>query len=151
MKIKLSPKNAFTILEAVIGIMVCGIVFISLYAGMSQGFKVTQISRENLRATQIMVERLESVRLNTFEQLDTPGFVPTTPVNEPYYWVDTNNNGGLIYSVTVGISNAPMTVSYSDDLRLVNVRVTWTSGGMFRSREMSTLVARNGLQAYIYQ
>lgn len=152
MKINPSPRNAFTILEAVIGMMVCGIVFISLYAGMSQGFKITQISRENLRATQIMVERLESVRLNTFDQLDTPGFVPTNSVEEPYYWVDTNDNGGLIYSVTVHVENAPFSsLSYNDDLRLVNVQVTWTSGGIFRSREMNTLIARNGLQAYIYQ
>jgi hypothetical protein len=150
MKINLSSRNAFTILEAVIGMMVCGIVFISLYAGMSQGFRVTQISRENLRATQIMVERLESIRLNTFEQLSSPGFVPINAVDEPYYWVNTNDNGGLIYSVTVGVSNAPVAASYNDDLRLVNVKVTWTSGGVFRTRQMSTLIANNGLQAYIY-
>lgn len=152
MKINPSPRNAFTILEAVIGMMVCGILFVSLYAGMSQGFRVTQVSRENLRATQIMVERLESIRLNTFEQLNTPGFVPTTPVDEPYYWINTNNSGGLIYSVTVGISNAPVgAASYSDLLRLVNVRVAWTSGGVLRTRQMSTLIAENGLQSYIYQ
>jgi hypothetical protein len=150
MKINLSSRNAFTILEAVIGMMVCGIVFISLYAGMSQGFRVTQMSRENLRATQIMVERLESIRLNTFDQLTSPGFVPTNAVPEPYYWVNTNDNGGLIYSVTVGVSNAPVAASYSDSLKLVNVKVTWTSGGIFRTRQMSTLIARNGLQRYIY-
>lgn len=152
MKINLSQKNAFTILEAVIGMMVCGIVFVSLYAGISQGFKVTQISRENLRATQVMVERLESVRLNTFEQLESSGFVPTNAVEEPYYWVNNTNFGGFNYSVTVTISNSPLAdVSYSNDLKLVNVKVTWTTGGLLRTREMSTLIARNGLQAYIYQ
>ena len=151
MKINPNPRNAFTILEVVIGMLVCGIVLTSLYAGMSQGFRVTQIARENLRATQVMVERLESIRLNTFDQLDAPGFVPTNAVDEPYYWVSSNNNGGFDYSVMVTISNAPITESYSADLRLVNVKVDWTSGGIFRSRQMSTLIARNGLQAYIYQ
>lgn len=147
MKINPSTRSAFTILEVVISILVCGIVFISLYAGMSQGFKVTKISRENLRATQVMVERLESIRLNTFDQLNSAGFVPTQAVDEPYYTVGTNN-GGFNYSVTVAISNAPFATTYSDDLRLVNVTVTWTSGGLLRTRQMNTLIARNGLQAY---
>jgi hypothetical protein len=136
-------------MEAVTGTLVCGIVLVSLYAGISSGFKVTQSSRENLRATQVMIERLESVRLNTFEQLNTPGFVPTQAISEPYYAVGTNI-GGFNYSVKVILTNAPMTTSYSDDLKLVTVQVSWTSGGLTRERQMSTLIARNGLQAYIY-
>jgi type II secretory pathway pseudopilin PulG len=148
MKINPSTRSAFTILEVVISILVCGVVFISLYAGMSQGFKITKISRENLRATQVMIERLESIRLNTFDQLNTVGFVPTQAVEEPYYTVGTNN-GGFNYSVTVTVSNPPVNATYSADLKLVNVRVTWNSGGLLRTRQMNTLIARNGLQAYL--
>lgn len=151
MKINLSSRNAFTLLEVAIGMMICGIVFISLYAGLSQGFKITQISRENLRATQVMVERLESIRLNTFDQIESPGFVPLGAIDEPYFWVSSNDYGGFNYSVQVGITNAPFSASYSDDLKMVTVNVNWTSGGVSRSRQMSTLIARNGLQAYIYQ
>lgn len=151
MKINPSSKHAFTLLEVVIGMLVCGIVFTSLYAGLSQGFKITQNSRENLRATQVMVERLESIRLNTFDELDLPGFVPTGAIAEPYYWVNSNNNGGFDYLVTVSITNAPIVASYSDNLRLVNVHIVWTSGGVTKNRDMSTLIAKNGLQAYIYQ
>jgi type II secretory pathway pseudopilin PulG len=150
MKIKPSSRNAFTLIEVAIGMMVCGIVFVSLYAGLSQGFKVTQISRENLRATQVMLERLESIRLNTFDQLSTPGFVPTQAIDEPYYSVSATNYGGFNYSVTVTVTNAPLTASYANDLKMVNVKVAWTSGGVNRIREMSTLIARNGLQAYVY-
>ncbi|MEP6663196.1 MAG: hypothetical protein ABJC04_05975 [Verrucomicrobiota bacterium] len=117
---------------------------------MSQGFKITQISRENLRATQVMIERLESIRLNTFDQLDTPGFVPTSAINEPYYAVSVTNNGGFNYSVRVSITNTPFAVSYSNNLRLVTVNVNWTTGGTLRTRTMSTLIARDGLQSYIY-
>ena len=149
MKINLSKRNAFTIVECVTGMMVCGIVFISLYAGLSQGFKITQISRENLRATQVLIERLESVRLNTFDQLNTPGFVPTGAIAEPYYGIGADN-GGFNYMVTVTITNVPFSANYASDLRLVTVKATWTSGGINRQREMSTLIANNGLQAYIY-
>ena len=150
MKINLSTRGGFSLLEVIAAMVVCGIVFISLYAGMSQGMNITQISRENLRATQVMIERLESIRLNTFEQLSTPGFVPTSAIPEPYYAVSSNDNGGFNYEVIVTISNAPMTALYSDDLKLVNVKVTWTTGGVFKTREISTLIARNGLQAYVY-
>ncbi len=37
------------------------VMFVSLYAGMSFGFGVTQFEREDLRATQILLERLEGV------------------------------------------------------------------------------------------
>ena len=151
MKINLSQKSAFTLVEVVAGMVVCGIVFISLYAGLSQGFKITQFAREDLRATQVMVERLESVRLCTFDQLTTPGFVPTNALEEPYYWISTNDSGGFNYSVTVTVSNAPLSgLSYTNDLKLVNVKVSWVSSGTSRSRQMSTLIARNGLQTYIY-
>lgn len=150
MKIKLSTRNAFTILEVMVAMLVCGIVMVSLYAGLSQGFKITHLSRENLRATQVMLERLESVRLNTFDQLNSPGFVPTAPILEPYYAVSSNNNGGFNYSVRVAVTNAPIATSYSADLKMVTVQVSWTSGGVFKTREMTTLIARNGLQAYIY-
>ena len=133
-----------------VAMMICGIVLVSLYAGLSQGFKITHIARENLRATQVMLERLESVRLNTFDQLNAPGFVPTQSINEPYYTVSSNDNGGFNYSVTVSMTNAPMSTSYSADLKMVTVQVSWTSSGIFKKREMSTLIARNGLQAYIY-
>ncbi|MEO6036117.1 MAG: prepilin-type N-terminal cleavage/methylation domain-containing protein [Verrucomicrobiota bacterium] len=150
MRINTNTRKAFTILEVMVAMMVCGVVIFSLYAGLSQGFKITQISRENLRATQVMVERLESIRLNTFDQLNTPGFVPTQAIPEPYYSVNSNDNGGFNYSVTVILTNAPLTTSYTADLKMVTVKISWTSGNIFRQREMSTLIARNGLQSYIY-
>jgi len=149
MKIKLSSQNAFTLVEVAAGMAVCGIVFISLYAGLSQGFKLTKLAREELRATQVMAERLESVRLSTFEQLNTSGFIPDYAVQEPYYW-NGSSNGGFNYDVTVTISNAPVSASYANDLKLVNVKVTWTDSGMLKTRQMSTLIAKNGLQSYIY-
>ena len=148
MKINLSTRGAFSLLEVIAGMMVCGIVMLSLYAGVSSGFNVTEIARENLRATQVMVEKLETIRLYTFEQIGTPGFIPAT-FSEPYFAIGTNA-GHLTYSGTVTISDPPMAPSYSDDLKQVDIQITWTSGGILRTRSMSTLIARNGLQAYVY-
>ena len=150
MKIKLSRRGAFSLLEVIAGMVVCGIVMLSLYAGVSSGFSITEVARENLRATQVMVEKLETIRLYTFEQIETEGFIPET-FSEPYFAIGTNA-GHLNYSGTVTISDPPLSPlpSYSDYLKKVDIQITWTSGGVLRTREMSTLIARNGLQRYIY-
>ena len=148
MKIKLSTRAAFTLLEVLIAMFVVGTVLVSLYAGMSGGFAVTQASRENLRATQVMVEKLETIRLYTFDQIAVANFIPSTFVS-PYYSYGTNQSS-LSYTGKVTISACPFNALYSGDLKQVDIQIKWISGGVQRTRQMNTLVARNGLQAYIY-
>jgi type II secretory pathway pseudopilin PulG len=148
MKINLSKRGAFTLLETIAAMAVCGIVLLSLYAGLSSGFSITQVSRENLRATQVMIEKLETIRLYTFDQIEQTNFIPST-FTAPYYSFGTNTSG-LVYSGRVTISTPAINTSYSNDLKLVDIEISWMSGGVVRTRQMNTLIARNGLQAYIY-
>ncbi len=148
MRINLSTRSAFSLLEVLAAMAVCGIVLLSLYAGLSAGFAVTQVARENLRATQVMVEKLETIRLYTFDEIERTNFIPTT-FESPYYSYGTNRSS-LVYSGRVTIGPAPVSASYSNDLKQVLIQIQWTSGGVVRSRQMDTLIARNGLQAYIY-
>ena len=125
-----------------------GVSFVSLYAGFSGGFSGVQTSRENLRATQVLLEKLETIRLYSWDQINTSGFIPTTfsaPFNP-----STNSTGGFTYQGTVSIANAPIEEAYSTDLKLVTVEVTWTSATIARKASMSTFVSRYGLQNYIY-
>ncbi len=146
-----SPQKeavAFSIVEILVGIAVIGIMFVSLYVGFSSGFAVVQLSRENLRGTQILQEKMETIRLYTWEQINTPGFLPTNFV-EPFY-ATTQASGGLMYTGKVTVAQAPVTEPYSNDLKLVSMEVNWRSAGIPRKREMKTLVGRYGLQNYIY-
>ena len=43
-----------------------------------------------------------------------------------------------------------MTESYKTNLKLITVTVNWTSGNVPRSRQMTSLVSKYGLQTYIY-
>ena len=106
---------------------------------------------ENLRATQILQEKMETIRLYTWEQINTPGFVPTNFLDS-FYVAATNqaNQQGITYTGRVAIAAAPVTESYSNDLRLVTIEVDWESAGVVRTREMNTFVTRHGLQKYIY-
>ena len=135
--------------EILVAVVVLAIMFVSLYSGFSAGFAVIQLARENLRATQILQEKMETIRLYTWDQINTAGFVPTNFV-EQFYSVGTNATGGVAYTGIVSIANAPITESYSNELKTVRIRLQWLSAKVVRTREMETLVTRNGLQNYIY-
>jgi type II secretory pathway pseudopilin PulG len=139
--------QGFTLLEGVVGVGALGILIIALYSGMTTGFSVVRSARENLRATQVMQEKFETMRLYTWDQINnTNGFIPPTFSAPIYATSDTNT----VYRGTVTISRAPMSEPYADDLRLVTVQLNWNSGNMPRKRVMTSYVARYGLQNYIY-
>ena len=128
-----------------------GFMMVSLYAGFSSGFAVLRVARENLRATQILEERMEVLRLINWDNV-APGFIPTT-FTAPFYSADTTNStqGSFVYAGTVIVTNAPMTTeTYANDLRMIQIGLTWTSGNIPRSRQMITFVSKYGLQNYIY-
>ena len=141
-------NRAFSLVEALVAILVLGISFVSLFAAFSTGFAAVEVSRENLRATQVLLEKLETIRLYSWSQINQAGFVPSTftaPFNP-----STNSTAGFTFNGTVTITNSPVSESYSNDLRMVNVQVNWTSARIARKASMSTLVSRYGLQNYIY-
>ena len=141
-------NRAFSLVEALIAVLVLGISFVSLFAAFSTGFTAVEVSRENLRATQVLLEKLETIRLYSWNQINQAGFIPSTftaPFNP-----STNATGGFTFNGTVTITNSPVSESYSNDLRMVNVQVNWTSARIARKASMSTLVSRYGLQNYIY-
>lgn len=146
---KVKGSRAFTLVEVIVSCVLIGGMAISLYMGMSQGFSVVQLARENLRATQILQEKMEAIRLISWTQLNTSGFVPRH-FTAPFYATSEDETDGLIYSGQVIITNAPFNETYSSDLRLVVAEVTWMSGNVPRHRSMRTLVSEYGLQNYIY-
>ena len=138
-------------LEVLVSVALAGTLIVSLYAGFSGGFAVVQLARENLRGTQILQEKMETIRLYTWAQINTPGFIPET-FTDFFYATSTNlEAAGMVYTGTVAIATAPFpTEDYAADLKTVTVRVNWTSGGIVRNREMTTYISRYGLQNYIY-
>ncbi len=136
-----------TLIEALVAMAIFGITFFSVYAGISQGFSIIGHARENLRATQIMVEKMETIRLYSWHQLNTANFIPAT-FTEKYK--PTDGDGGLSYQGTMTISAGPSGRTYSTDLRRISVSLSWTSGGRTHTRTMNTYVTKHGLQNYIY-
>lgn len=142
-------------IEALVAMLMAGILFTSLYAGLSYGFRIIKMARENTRATQIMVEHMEICRLYKWKDLtNAGGFLNTNPIMVAYYSVGGTNTS-LMYTSRVilePINFAPYTSpSYADDMRKLTVRVDWSPmGSTNRTKIMSTYVTRNGLQNYVW-
>ena len=151
-------QQAYTLAEVLVATLLLSTLLVSLYAGMSGGLAYTAMVREELRATQVMLERLEGIRLYNWDQINSNGFIPQTFTT--YYFPDPTNpatGSGVLYtgSITIRPIQWSPQPPYADDLREVIVRVGWQSGtgpggGQLRQREMRTLVSRYGLQNYIF-
>ena len=129
---------------------VAAFMFIALYAGLAFGFKVIKMARENTRATQIMLEKMETIRLYTWNQITNPGFIPTNRFVVPYYSVGGTNTS-LMYTGQISIAPCPIGASYSDNMRKIFIRVDWAPyDSTNRSKTMTTYVTRNGLQNYVW-
>jgi prepilin-type N-terminal cleavage/methylation domain-containing protein len=160
--------GAFSLVEVIVCTAIVSIALVSLYGGISSGFAVINVARENLRGNQVLVEKLETIRLYNWDQINSNGFIPAT-FTAPFFpsvitnLVGTNSDGslknanytnntggGLTYFGTVTITNAPFTTPYSTNLRMVTVSLVWTNSNVPRHRQMQTLISANGLQDYIF-
>ncbi|SRR5258708_27213747 len=143
---------AFTLPEALVGVSIVMVMFVTLYGGMTSGFAITQLARENLRGTQIMLERVEGLRLYNWNQLVYSNMIPTAFTNYYYPLASNGQSQGIPYYGAMTVSNATLSpsASYSTNMRLVSVSVMWTNGVMPRTRSIQTYVAMNGIQNYVY-
>lgn len=140
---------AFSLVEVSVAMGIIGTTTVALFSGFTTGFFTMQMARENLRATQIMIERTETLRLYSWDQITLPGFIQPT-FTEKYDPNATDGAQGLIYSGRVDIDSVPITTAYSGDMRMVTVTLNWKTGEINRNRSFTTYIARNGLQNYIY-
>ena len=149
-------ERAAMLVEMMVAVSLMGIVFVGLYAGLASGFAVTKLTRENLRATQILVQRMETIRLYRWSQLlstsPAPIYVPEGFIE--YYDPAglSSDSRGVVYTgrITKGIpTNLP--AMYQNNMRLITVELTWTTGNVLRRRELETYVARSGMQNYVFK
>src|SRR5262245_33854388 len=81
-KLQLNPlrdqwREGFTLVEVMVAVFLLGLMLAALYGAFVSGLGVLRVTRENLRATQILEERMEVIRLIKWDNV-APGFIPTT-------------------------------------------------------------------------
>jgi prepilin-type N-terminal cleavage/methylation domain-containing protein len=153
-------EKGFTLAEVMVGATILGFVAATLYAAFAAGFLLIQTTRENLRATQIMMQKMEAVRLFTWSQVNDTNYYLKPLFIEPYDPVSarTNSNSGgtkytgFLSAAVPAVGEVPE--AYRTNMRTVTVSVYWTNYNgakrVVQSRTMQTRVARNGMQNYIW-
>jgi len=163
-------------IAALIGV----VIFTGLFGGLSLGFYFVKQQRDDLRATEIMEQQIEGIRLCAWgggsgtniiaSQLFNSSIVPTSFT--AYEVSGSGYNSNTVYTGTItiktngvgtnalaiynssGTNFTAATPPYISQLALVTVTVSWNDyhnkNTNTYTRSMSTLVAQNGMQTYIY-
>src|ERR1051325_6941474 len=100
---RLDYRSAFTLIEVAMTTAILGVVFAAFYSGIAAGFSLVGLTRENLRANQLLLERMETIRLYSWDQINSNGFIPPT-FTAPFYPPvagQTNQNSGVTYYGTL--------------------------------------------------
>jgi type II secretory pathway pseudopilin PulG len=144
---------AFSLIEAMVGMAVMGVMVAALFGGMSWGTTSVRISREDLRAGQILLEKMEVIRLLTWDQITASNVLPAN-FTAPYYTTGTTNTVaiGPTYSGTIRMASpkgSTLNADYTNDMLVVAVKVAWTNMGMVHARSLNTYVSRYGIQNYL--
>jgi hypothetical protein len=147
-------QAGFTFPEVLISTGITLLVFGTVFGSMFTGLAITQITRENLRATQIMVDKLEGVRLYNWSQINDTNFLQGAFTNS---FFETNgmgtaiaNGSGTVYTGLVSVASVPFSNSYSTNLRQITITLGWVSGSLSHTRSMQTYVGQAGMQNYVY-
>ena len=165
---------AFTLAELLVSVALVSVVVVSLYAGIVQGMVIVDVGRDNMRATQLMVNTMEIVRLYNWDQINSNGYIPTNFVTELY---PTNSartavpiieeqeliqeeirlieevakeNPNRMCEVNIAITTPNLGTAYQTNMRQIDITVKWTNQNVVRTRTMSSFIAEEGIQKYVY-
>ncbi len=148
------PGNeAFTIAEVLVAVAVLAVAAISLYGGFATGFMLVDSTRQELRATQILTQKSEALRLCSWSALTNcpVSFTEVYDPNSPNGSVGTRYVGMISTNDPTGIPN---TMSYRSNMCMATITLFWTNFNgtrkVIHSRTSQTLVARYGIQNYIW-
>lgn len=139
--------SGFTLVETIMAVGIFAIVVGALYSCFGLGFSIVRSAREDLQATQILLGRIERVRLCTWSQVTDPNYNPQSMTR---YFDEKNKRTPctIKYSaVTPAVGTVPD--EYRNDMKLVTVELTWSSGNMQHKRSMQTYVGHQGMNSYV--
>lgn len=161
-----SETQAFTFVEVLVSTALALFIFGALFYGISNGLSLLDMTRQNLRATQIIVSRMEGLRLcawgngtNQPSQIFNSNIMQTNFTDSfiPGGFGGGTNQGVIYYGVITVETNITLSpaATYATNMARVTITLNWTNAGyssrvLPHTKSMSTYVARFGVQNYIY-
>ena len=142
--------SGFTLIETIVATLLAAIMLPTLFAGLASGFSIVQVTRENLRATQVIMQRMESIRLASYKTIKDAAAFPARSTECYSPSGQTNGTAGTVYTITYNCAPGPSSLppTYRTNMLLVTVTATWNSGKVQHTRSMQSYVARYGIQRY---
>lgn len=144
-------ERGVTLPETMIATGILALSIAGILGAIFSGFLIVERVRENQRATQIILEKVETIRLYSWPQINSSGFIPTS-FTATYNPLAGTNSQGITYKGTFSIAPFPHTsADYSDKMRQVTVTLSWVSKqNTPRTRSFVTYIAEDGIQNYVY-
>ena len=144
-------QGGTTMVDVIMAVALIAIMCTGLVGSLTYGFFTMGITRENQRATQILLETVETIRLYNWDQVNSNGFIPSsfTGVYDPQ--APTGAQGITYYgTISTGAANVGTNTDVNGKLMLMNVTLNWTNRGISHHRTASTLIGKDGIQNYVY-
>ena len=142
-------ESGFSLVDVVMAVAVLGIMAGGIFGSFRYGFFTLQLVRENQRATQILLEHVETIRLYSWDQINSNGFVPLTFTNV-YDPQGASGSQGVTYSGNLSIDPCALTSSYAVNLRQLTVTLNWNTRNIPHTRSLTTYISKDGIQNYVY-
>jgi type II secretory pathway pseudopilin PulG len=144
-------EKGVTLVDVIMAVALLGVMAGGIFGSFRYGFFTLQLLRENQRATQILLEKVETLRLYSWDQVNTPGFIPTNLPTEYYDpQAPVGGQGVAYYGHLTPPSSVPFSTSYSTNLRQLTFTLNWTTKTIPHTRSLTTYIAKDGIQNYVY-
>jgi prepilin-type N-terminal cleavage/methylation domain-containing protein len=146
-RLGIRPASAFTLVEVMVGLSILAVALAGLYSSFFQGYRILGAIREERRATQILLQSTETLRLYTWSQLHNTNFLPSTFTAS---FDPDSPISGLTYTGQITVASCPTsTETYQSNISLITFTLNWYSKGSPHQRQVSTFVTTNGLYSYV--
>jgi prepilin-type N-terminal cleavage/methylation domain-containing protein len=136
-------KEGYTLIEVLFAILIAAITASVLFTAFDNGFALLRTTREDLRATQILLQKTEAIRAMPWANL------PAATTFQETYFPQGTNQGTLYYGTISYITPANMPAAYQNQVELVTISLFWTNylgqTAVPHSRQMQTLYAQYGM------
>jgi uncharacterized protein (TIGR02598 family) len=151
MRLRFRKQNqqGTTLVDVIIAVAIIAIMCMGLVGSLSYGFYTMGNARENQRATQVLLETLESIRLYNWDQIHSNNFIPATFTNV-YDPQGAAGQQGLVYYGTISTNGVNLGSTVKDSLVAMTVSLRWTNRNIPHYRAVTTYIAKDGIQNYVY-
>jgi len=145
-----SNKEGTTLVDVIMAVAIIAIIATGIVGALSYGFFTMGTVRENQRATQIMLETLETIRLYNWSQVNSNGFIPSS-FSSVYDPQSAPGSQGLTYYGQIIKSNGPsIGASINSNMVQLDISLRWTNRNIPHFRTVTTYIAKDGIQNYVF-